>query len=141
MISNLVGNVLKKNTKTRIWWMKLAIAIVISNVFFFLLFSGNETPAATNTLPTGWVELQVRAELLTTFHKGKKILLVNRTHAKKVEGMLQDISEEPEARHTILVKEDEAQILLKYQQWEILPFIKTLQLTSKVTGDQHEIRY
>lgn len=141
MISNTVGSVLKKNTKTKIWWAKLGVAIMISNIFFFLLFSGSETPAAATVLPQGWVELQVRAELLTTFQKGKKVLLINRVHGKKVEGMLQEVSQDAELRHTVLVNENEAQILLRYQEWEILPYIKTLELTTRVTGDQHEIRY
>lgn len=141
MISNIAGNVLKKNTKTKQWWAKLAVAIVISNIFFFLLFSGSETKPSTNSIPEGWVEIQVRAELLTPFHSGKKVLLLHRLGRKKVEAMLETSPQEPEGRFTVLVKESEAESLLQHESWEIVPFLKTLTFARPQTGVSHEIRY
>ena len=141
MISNIAGNVLKKNTKTKQWGAKLAVAIVISNIFFFLLFSGSETEIEKSTIPDGWVEIQVRAELLTPFHSGKKVLLLHRLGRKKVEAMLETSPQEPEGRFTVLVKESEAESLLQHESWEIVPFLKTLSFARVHTGVSHEIRY
>lgn len=141
MISNIVGTVLKKNTKTKQWWAKLAIAIVISNIFFFLLFSGSETEIEKSSIPEGWVEIQVRAELLTPFHSGKKVLLLHRLGRKRVEAMLETSPQEPEGRFTVLVKESEAESLLQHESWEIVPFLKTLSFARIKTGVSHEIRY
>ena len=142
MISKIAGTILKKDTKTKVWWMKLGVAIVLSNIFFFILFSGNETQAtATSSIPEGWVEMQVRAELLTTFQSGKKVLLLHRNGRKKVEAMLETSPLEPEGRFTVLVKETEAEALLKFESWEIVPFLKTLTFAPLSRGAQHEITY
>jgi hypothetical protein len=141
MISNIVGTALKKNTKTKQWWAKLAVAIVISNIFFFLLFSGSETEIEKSSIPEGWVEIQVRAELLTPFHSGKKVLLLHRLGRKRVEAMLETSPQEPEGRFTVLVKESEAESLLQHESWEIVPFLKTLSFARIKTGVSHEIRY
>lgn len=142
MISKIAGNILKKDTKTKIWWMKLAVAIVLSNIFFFVLFSGSETESENNSsIPEGWVEIQVRAELLTPFQSGKKVLLLQRNARRKVEAMLETSPLEPEGRFTVLVKETEAEFLLKYDSWEIVPFLKTLTFAPVSRGEDHEIRY
>ena len=75
MISKIAGIISKKDTKTKQWWLKLGIALILSNIFFFLLFSGNEvqSPEQEPSLPAGWVEIQLKAELMTPFHEGKKI--------------------------------------------------------------------
>lgn len=142
MISKIAGNILKKDTKTKVWWMKLAFAIVLSNIFFFVLFSGSETEIENNSsIPEGWVEIQVRAELLTPFQSGKKVLLLQRNARRKVEAMLETSPLEPEGRFTVLVKETEAESLLKYDSWEIVPFLKTLTFAPASRGEDHEIRY
>ena len=142
MISKIAGTILKKDTKTKVWWMKLAVAIVLSNIFFFVLFSGSETKTtATSSIPEGWVEIHVRAELLTPFQSGKKVLLLQRNARKKVEAMLETSPLEPEGRFTVLVKETEAEALLKYDSWEIVPFLKTITFAPLSRGADHEIRY
>lgn len=142
MISKIAGSTLKKDTRTKQWWLKLAVAIVLSNIFFFLLFSGNETEAVISpTVPEGWVEIQVRAELLTPFQTGKKVLLLQRNARRRVEAVLESTPLEPEGRYTVLVKETEAASLLQYETWEIVPFLKTLSFAPVATGARHEIRY
>lgn len=142
MISRIAGTLLNKNTKTKIWWAKLAVAIVISNIFFFLLFSGSETsPVISKGVPDGWVEMQIRADLLTPFHSGKKVLLIQRQARKQLEAMLDTATTDPEMRYTILVKESEAEILLKHDGWEIVPFLKKLTFAPISKGTEHEIRY
>ncbi len=80
MISKLAGIISKKNTKTKTWWLKLGVALVLSNVFFFLLFGGDNTSSAETThMPEGLVEVQLEARLHTPFQKGKKVLLVSRS--------------------------------------------------------------
>ena len=142
MISKIAGNILKKDTKTKQWWAKLTVAIVLSNIFFFVLFSGSETTETpTPSIPEGWVEIHVRAELLTPFHTGKKVLLLHRIGRKRVEAMLETSPLEPEGRFTVLVKESEAEALLKHESWEIVPFLKTLTFAPASRGVDHEIRY
>ena len=142
MISKIAGTILKKNTKTKLWWMKLAVSIVLSNIFFFVLFAKNEKPSVTtSSIPEGWVELQVKAELLTTFQSRKRVLLLHREGRKRVEAVLETSPQEPEGRFTVLVKETEVEALLKYESWEIVPFLKTLTFAPLHTGVHHEIRY
>lgn len=142
MISKITGNVLKQNTKTKQWWAKLTVAIVLSNIFFFLLFSGSETEATpTPAVPEGWVEIQVRAELLTPFQSGKKVLLLHRNARKQMEAVLETSPIEPEGRYTVLVKESEAATLLQFETWEIVPFLKTISFAPVSRGENHEIRY
>ena len=142
MISKITGTILKKNTKTKLWWMKLAASLVLSNIFFFVLFSSNEKPSlSTASIPEGWVELQVKAELLTTFQSRKRVLLLHREGRKRVEAVLETSPQEPEGRFTVLVKETEVEALLKYESWEIVPFLKTLTFAPLHTGVHHEIRY
>lgn len=139
MISKAAGTILKKNTKTKDWWLKLAVALILSNVFFFLLFS-EEAPQEISPVATaGWVEVQLRADLMTPFQKGKKILLVHRSGGQRIEGMLKNAID-LEGRLTILVKENEAAPLFLKQSWEILPYIANLKIPP-LKGEMHEIRY
>ncbi len=141
MNSKITGTLLNKNTKTKIWWLKLAIAIILSNIFFFVLFSKDEKNEVISSIPNGWVEIQVRAELLTSFQSRKKVLLLHREGRRKIEAMLETSPMEPEGRFTVLVKESEAEALLKYENWEIIPYLKTIRFFPKKNGVSHEIRY
>ena len=134
--------ILKKNTKTKLWWMKLAIAIVISNIFFFLLFSGSPEASPNESLPPeGWVEAQVNAELMTPFHYGKKVILINRIRRIKLEGVLQTPPSDQLGKITVLVKENEAQALFQFSDWEVLPYLKNMSFTAHRKEINHEILY
>lgn len=142
MISKLAGIISGKNTKTKIWWMKLGAALILSNVFFFLLFGGDNTSVAqTNFLPEGWVEVQLEARLHTPFQIGKKVLLVSRSGRKKIHGVLNQNGNELDQRVTVLVKEDEAALLFQNDNWEILPLIQNLYFKTFTQRENHEIRY
>jgi hypothetical protein len=141
MNSKIVGTVSKKNIKNISWWIKLGLALILSNIFFFALFSKNETSQDSLAIPSGWVELQIRAELLTPFQTRKKVLLINRPERKRIEGILETNAVEPEGRFTVLVKESEAVALLKFGHWEIVPFLKTFEFPHVKQGVSHEIRY
>lgn len=141
MISKNLGTIFKKNTKTKIWWSKLGIALVISNIFFFLLFGGSSEAVQEKTIPVGWVEVQVNASLLTPFLPGKRVLLLQRQNSKKLEGILLHEVPEQLGRITLLVKEDEASTLFQYENWEVLPYLKNLHFTANTKERSHEIRY
>lgn len=142
MISKLAGIILGKNTKTKAWWLKLGIALVLSNVFFFLLFGGDNTSAAqTILMPDGWVEVQLEARIHTPFHIGKKVLLVSRSGRKKIHGVLHQNGNELDQRVTVLVKEEEAALLFQNDNWEILPLIQNLHFRTFTQRENHEIRY
>lgn len=136
-----VGTSLKKNTKTKVWWLKLFIGLILSNIFFFILFSHPEKTIETSRIPEGWVEVQLDAQLLTPFHLGKKVLLVHRNGRKKLEGVLQASAPEQIGKITVLVKESEAHALFMHEAWEILPYLKHLTFSPKRTEASHEIRY
>lgn len=128
-----------KSTRDKL--LKLIVAILLSNVFFFLLFFKNETPSKDpHHLPDGWVEVQLRAELLTPFQNGKKVLLVNRGVRQKLTGMLKE-AQDPEGKITIMVKEAEADRLFMHEHWEVLPFLNNLSFPGPQKGVSHEIRY
>lgn len=142
MISEKIGTVLKKNIKTKLWWGKLTVALILSNVFFFLLFSNDSgVKKIEKGIPSGWVEVQLNAELMTPFHSGKKVLLIQRLSRKKLEGVLQTPSSDQLGKITILVKENEAHTLFQNEAWEILPYLKNLQFASIKKEASHEIRY
>jgi hypothetical protein len=130
-----------KKRKLRKLWLKLAAALIVSNIFFFFLFHSPETTKKSLAIPDGWVQLQVKAELLTPFHYGKKVLLLNRQSNRSVEAMLETAPTDVEGRFTVLVKESSAAELIRLESWEILPFLKTLTFAPKARGEQHEIRY
>ncbi len=143
MISEKIGTVLKKNTKNKQWWIKLGIALILSNVFFFLLFSGDSEvkQVEVSGIPDGWVEVQLNAELMTPFHSGKKVLIVHRIGRKKLEAVLQEPGTSEIGKITILVKETEAHALFQHETWEVLPYLKNLTFTSVRKEESHEIRY
>jgi hypothetical protein len=136
-----LGTILKKNTRAKVWWMKLGVCLILSNIFFFLLFSGEKENAAAEEIRPGWVELQIKADLLTPYQSGKRILLVNRASRSKAEGFLKGNLSELDGRMTILIHESDASMLFKYSNWEILPFMKTLSFAPVMKGESYEIRY
>lgn len=133
------GTSLKFDTKNKVRLFKIGTALVLSNIFFFLLFSGEEEKKVPAT-PEGWVEVQLEAQLLTPFHYGKKVLLLNRTGRRKLEGVLQAQSVQ-DLKLTILVKESEAHELFQFERWEILPFLKHMNFAAIKREQSHEIRY
>lgn len=143
MIFKNVGQLLKKNTKPNSWWLKLAVALVLSNMFFFLLFSNKEKAQiqeVVETIPADMIEAQLRADLLTPFQKGKKVLLLTRIGQRYVEGVLQGAMDS-EGRYTILIKAHEANVLFGHEGWEILPFFPYKNFPRVTKGSEHEIRY
>lgn len=148
MILERIGTLLKRSTSTsspkqKVWWIKLGIALVLSNVFFFVLFAGDsEVKSGTPSgIPAGWVEVQLSAELMTPFQLGKKVLLVQRTARKKLEGVLQAPGADQLGKITVLVKESEAQALFHHESWEVLPYLKHLSFATARKDFSHEIRY
>lgn len=140
MISEKIGTLLKQNTKTK--WIKLGVALILSNVFFFMLFSGDgDVKQEVSGIPEGWVEVQLEAQLLTPFQSGKKVLIVHRTARKKLEGVLQATGTDELGRITVLVKEEEANALFQHSTWEVLPYLKHLTFSHVKKEHGHEIRY
>jgi hypothetical protein len=135
------GNILKKNTNNKFWWIKLGITIILTNILFFILFSSPETKVMTPNIPAGWVEIHVKAELLTPFQKGKKVILLNRKSQIFMSGMLEENSLEPEGRMTVLVKDEDASLLIRHEMWEIIPDLKQFSLPKRNQTVAQEIRY
>lgn len=137
-----IGIILKKNTANKSSLIKLAAALVLSNLFFFILLSdSSEVKNQKVSSPDGWVEVQLTAELLTPFQIGKKVLVVHRMGRKKLEGVLQNSEADQGGRLTILVKESEAHTLFEHESWEILPYLKQLRFTLAQKESTYEISY
>ncbi len=122
------------------WWIKLGLALILSNIFFFVLFKSDPTPAKEAPLDVGWVELQIRAELLTPFERGKKILLIHRASRSRSEAIM-EAPIDAEGRMTIRIHETEASHLFKHEAWEVFPYMKTLSFAPIHRGESYEIRY
>ena len=142
MIFKKVGIFLKENTKTKLWWVKLAMALIFSNIFFFILFADDSKVKQIETpVPQGWIEVQLEAKLLTPFHSGKKVLIINRQQRKSLYGVLHGEGVDPLGRVNVLVKEENAHALFLEENWEILPYLKQLTFASTRKDNSHEIRY
>lgn len=137
-----IGMNFPTGTKTRIWWAKLAVALILSNVFFFYLCQGSseetETQESSVSL-AGMVEIQIMAKLLTPYQTHKKVLLVNRAHRISVSGVLTSVSENDQV--TVAVNEEEANKVLQHDFWEVIPLIKNLTFKQTFKSEQHEIHY
>ena len=132
MISKLAGTNWKGNTK-----IKLGIAIVLSNAFVYLLFSGSSAEALP-TKPSGMVDVKLEAELRTPFEAHKRVLLLHRSSGTQIEALLESSLE---TQYVVSVKEETAQTLFKKSPWEILPYMKNLSLPRAHKGESHEIQY
>lgn len=140
MTSKLAGTISSISTKTRIKVLKIIVALIVSNLFFFLLFSGEEKELVPEFHP-GEVEVKLTASMLTPFQKGKRVILLARKKQIAVEAMLEVESPEDQ-KLTVWVKEDKARMLLEQENWEVLPFLKDFRVTkTRSIGVSHEIRY
>lgn len=142
MLLERIGSILRKNSKSKLWWIKLGLSIIVSNIFFFILFSNpkGETRNQTTPHPEG-VEVQVEALLLTPFQTGKKILVINRRKKIMIAGVLQTQYLEDPKKFTVLVNENEAGTIFHYSNWEILPYLKKFRFKESKKEKTHEIYY
>jgi hypothetical protein len=138
---NTIGTVFKKSTVTRVRFFKIIVALIISNLFFFLLFSpGSSSPQEPVKELSGWVEVQLEGHLFTPFGTGKKVILVNRKRGQQVEGLLQG-EKDLGGLYNILIKEKDALMVLHQESWEILPYLQNFKLATRAKGDDREIHY
>lgn len=138
MVSKIVGTFLKQNTRTK--WLKLSVALILSNLFFFLLFSNSSDEQNSQPSHAGSVQILLRAELQTPFQKGKKVSIINREKRLLMEGVLEEMMNE-DGKLAIWVKEERASLLFQYTGWEIIPYLKYFQMPTLSKGETHEIRY
>lgn len=140
MNSKIAGENSKKSTRTKVWWVKLSIAFILSNILFFLLFSKSETTSSISR-PKGYVELHLKARLLTPFQLRKRVLIIHRDKRIRVEAMLEKMQLEPEEQYTVSVREIDTETLLKNESWEIIPYLSRLTFTHHEGKPNHEIHY
>jgi hypothetical protein len=132
MISKLVGTNWRGNTKLR-----LGVAIVLSNAFVYLLFSGSSVEALP-VKPSGLVEVKLEAELRTPFEAQKKVILLHRSSGTQIEALLESALE---TQYVVSVRDEVAQTLFKKSPWEILPYMKNLTMPVARKGESLEIQY
>lgn len=140
MISKTVGINLKEIMKNRPLLLKLAASLMLSNIFFYLLFSSPEAKTPEASLPAGTVEVEVQGTLLTPFEERKHVLLYERARGLLIDGHLSRAPSE-EGRLTVSVREDAAAVLLQHASWDILPYLKNFKRHRPAQGESHEIRY
>jgi hypothetical protein len=140
-----IGTVFPKDTRSKIWWIKLALCLILSNIFFFLIFGSQKEAPKISSSTINWVEIQMEAEVLTPLIEGKKVLLINRRIGKKIEGVLKKNEALDSGKITVSVREEEAEHLIQHSSWLVLPFLKKLTLASshKIQNKviDHEIHY
>ncbi len=141
MISRTNGINLKKLIANKVVLAKLAMAMVLSNVFFFYLFSDTSSSELVPEITAGHVEIEIKGELHTSFQAGKKVMLLNKNRTQKIDAILMRTNPEPEPRHLLQVKEEETYKLINQDNWEILPYVKSLKLVKNSEKEGHEIRY
>jgi hypothetical protein len=138
MTFKLNGVASMKNIKIDQKKIKILIALILSNVFFFILFSGTGQTEVKETHQKGWVEVKIAGISHTPFAAGKKILLIHKGARIQLEG--QFIAEN-ETHFYVSVKELEAHHLFKHEAWEIIPYLSNLTFSPLYRGSSHEILY
>lgn len=133
-----IGKSLKLATSNKQKLAKIALALILSNVFFFLLFGESEAEIESPDTP-GTVAIHLEAKILTPLHGGKRIMIVSHALGVKIEGYFR--SHHEDGRITVEVPEEEAKSLLRKTDWEILPPLKNLAFQNRRSGVIHEIRY
>lgn len=138
MISKLNGIDSIRNIKIDQKKMKIFFALILSNVFFFILFSSKGDGESLPSLPLGRVEVKLAGISHTPFEAGKKILLIQKSSRLKLEGFF--VSENEHFFH-VSVKDTEAHHLFKHESWEIIPYLPNLTFSQNIRGENHEILY
>lgn len=138
-----IGIIFKKNTRPKVWWVKMGISLVISNVFFFLMFApdSHEASKIKPNKSSGMVEVNVKAILHTPFQNRKRVILINRRSNKNLPAMLKAMNENSPEEVTVLIHESIAGELFRYHEWEIFPYLKKITLNQKKGKEIHEIHY
>ena len=134
-----IGKSLKLATNDKQKLVKIALALILSNVFFFLLVGGEPDEGEEASSIPGSVAIHLEAKVLTPLHVGKRIMIVSHGLGQKVEGHFRALQED--GRITVEVQESEARSLLQKSDWEILPPLKNLAFQNRRSGVKHEIRY
>jgi hypothetical protein len=119
-------------------WIKTGLALIMSNIFFYLLFIKSSTEEVAPL--AGEVEIELRAELYTSYSSHKKVTVMNKQRSIKVDGTLLSYSTEPESKVLIHVNEADAHLLITKDSWEVFPLLLNYKVSSPKRG-QHEIRY
>ncbi len=134
-----IGKSLKLATSDKPRLIKIGLALILSNVFFFLLVGGDSSETEDAPVIPGTVAIHLEARVLTPLFAGKKIHIVSHSLGEKIEGNFRSLQED--GRITVEVREEEASLLLRKSDWEILPPLKNLAFQVRRTGVRHEIRY
>lgn len=138
-INGITSNLATKNKK---WWLKLSMAIILSNILFFLFFQENEVQGADIIHNPDHVEIRIHAELFTPFSHGKKILIINRENRlSRVGFLIAEHLEEEIKTYTIQVDEKYVNELLNSPSLQIIPFIKEIKFKTSSKRYDYEIRY
>lgn len=147
------GIELKKNTKQtngidskKI--IKLIVAIILSNIFFFMLFSSGEENNKNFQKSEG-VEVIIEAELMTSFTEGKEVLLTQKGSGLAIKAKLLNLPEtqslDDKKHYLVLTSETDAHKILGHPlNWNILPYLKDFTLSTpkrQLQEIDHEIHF
>jgi hypothetical protein len=134
-----IGKGWKLATSDRPRLFKIGLALILSNIFFFLLIGGSHSETEEGAFVPGTVAMHIEARVLTPLFPGKRILIVSHKLEKKIEGHY--LSSQEDGRVTVEVMEEDAEKLLRHSDWEILPPLKNLAFQIRKNGGGHEIHY
>ena len=143
---------LKKNTnqtnnisKNKI--IKFCLVLILSNIFFFMLFSSDER-APVHGRKIG-VEIIIEGKLLTSFEEHKEVLLTHSPSGQKIRATLRSALESQSGtegtQYLVSSSEEDALKILKYPSgWTILPYLKNYSLHQPkrlIQEIDHEIHF
>ncbi len=143
---------LKKNTNqpnniSKNKLIKFCLVLILSNIFFFMLFSSNDTNPVHDK--KAGVEVIIEGKLLTSFVEHKEVLLTHGLSGQKVKAILVMAQESQNgtegAQYLVSSTEEDALKILKHPSgWNILPYLKNYSLhqTRRLNQEiDHEIHF
>ncbi|GEM_PF-1848935 len=128
--------------------IKIITAIILSNIFFFMLFSSpNVSKQKINSADE--VEVIIEGELMTSFSEGKDVLLTQTGSGIKVRAKLLTLPENQnldDKKHYLVLTSiaDAHKVLGRPLNWNILPYLKDFTLRTPKRQAQeidHEIHF
>lgn len=136
-------NIAVTSAISKIKIIKIVTALILSNIFFYMLFSPNDEVSELKT-NRGGVEVIIEGKLMTSFEENKDVLLTQPNLGLKLKGKLLT-NQNSETHYLVLVSEEDAQqILGRPLNWNILPYLKNFKLpTARRTHQEidHEIHF
>lgn len=121
--------------------IKLMMAFLLSNIFFFMLFSEDKEKKSP-TERVG-IEIIIEGKLMTSFEKNKEVILSHQ-HAGIIKARLLEIQPMQDSYLVLTTEAEAIKILARPVNWSILPYLKNYSMKTPSKPMQeidHEIHF